>query len=298
MAGGSRALPSGGLLLTLNAAEGLLQFALAAWPEDGNGGEPFLLCAQSWNAPSQGAEVLAPALGEALRRLKRAPGNIRAIACVRGPGSFTGLRLALATAAGLGRATGALQAGLDYLPLLAANALSLLGECAPDCSHIWITTHARRQLVHAQGFALSPQIASTQPDDAAPAATPRAASPVTDILVCSPQELAAVMTAHAVTGQRFAVAGSGLGRNRAAFAAAFAADPSLSPLLLPPAYDNPSAATLLRAAAAADYAPKDIAPLYARPSDAEENLERIAQSLGLDPAKARERLSALLRQGV
>jgi hypothetical protein len=122
--------------------------------------------------------------------------------------------------------------------------------------------------------------------------------PVTDILVGSPQELAAIMIAQAVAGKPFALAGSGLGRNRAAFAAAFAADPSLSPLLLPPAYDNPGADSLLRAAAAAHYAAEDIAPLYARPSDAEENLEHIAQSLGLDPAKARERLNALLHQGL
>jgi hypothetical protein len=103
------------------------------------------------------------------------------------------------------------------------------------------------------------------------------------------------MRAQAVPGRPFAVAGSGLGRNRAAFAAAFAASPALSPLLLPPAHDSPSPASLLRAAAAADYSRQDIAPLYARPADAEENLERIAQSLGLDPAKARERLNALLR---
>jgi tRNA threonylcarbamoyl adenosine modification protein YeaZ len=238
-----------------------------------------------------------------VRRLKRAPADIRAVACVRGPGSFTGLRLALATAAGLGRAVGALQAGIDHLPLLAANALSLLGESVPTLSHVWTVTHARRQLAHAQGFALSP--APSPADEAAPSAgpagpsfSPRTLSPVTEILVASPRELAAVISAHAVPGRTFAVAGSGLGRNRAVFASAFAADPSLSPLLLPPAHDAPSAESLLRAAALARYAAEDITPLYARPSDAEENLEHIASSLGLDPAKARERLNALLRKGL
>jgi phage terminase small subunit len=50
---------------------------------------------------------------------------------------------------------------------------------------------------------------------------------------------------------------------------------------------------LLRAASLADFARSDVEPLYARPSDAEENIERIACTLGLDPAEARRQMAEL-----
>ena len=79
-------------LLVLNAAEGLLQFIIAREePEK----PPVPLCCEARHAPSQGAELLIPALQSCLRRLKLHPDVIRRIACVRGPGSFTGLRLVL-----------------------------------------------------------------------------------------------------------------------------------------------------------------------------------------------------------
>ncbi|MDR1359435.1 MAG: tRNA (adenosine(37)-N6)-threonylcarbamoyltransferase complex dimerization subunit type 1 TsaB, partial [Deltaproteobacteria bacterium] len=103
------------MLLIINAAEASLHFVLARWT-------PLsLLCSQTWRLPSQGAEILAPALGQALSALRLAPSDLSRIACVRGPGSFSGLRLALVTAAGLARSTSAAQAGLDYLPLIAAQ---------------------------------------------------------------------------------------------------------------------------------------------------------------------------------
>lgn len=268
-------------ILVLNAAEGLLQFALARRePVPGAGGERLVsLCAQSWRAPSQGAELLAAALRDALARLGLEAPAIEGIACVRGPGSFTGLRLALATAAGLSRATGALQAGLDYMPLLAENALMFSRFFAERPRRLWVLTHARRQLLHVQGFETCDGL-----------------RPLGEILVLPPEEAARIIVAEQAgrkeTGKTLLL-GSGLTRNRDALEKALAERHCRETVLLPPDFDHPAFPSLLRGAERAAFSKNDIAPLYVRPADAEENLESIAASLGLDPKAARKKLDSI-----
>jgi tRNA threonylcarbamoyl adenosine modification protein YeaZ len=263
------------ILLILKAAEGTLHFLLARLSP------PVLLCSQRWHLPSQGAELLVPALGQALSALRLSPSSLTHIACVRGPGSFTGLRLALVTASGLARSTAATLAGLDYLPLLAAQGGELWGAQAGENRRdvLWTLTRARREVVHLQGFVR--------------AQTGQDVRPVTDILVLSLEEAArAIARRHAAQGGRALLLGSGLTGNRAAWE-------GLRPLLpdktvfLPSFLDTPADGILLRAAAQAVYTRRDILPLYARPSDAEENLERISAALRLDPAASRRRLHDL-----
>ena len=305
-------------LLVLNAAEGRVQMLIACPASefertggvsipgcpDRNGGY-VPRCAQSWHAPSQGAELLAPALRDAWQRLRISPGDIKNIAVVRGPGSFTGLRLTLATAAGLARATGALQAGLEYLPLLAASAAWRLGPLAGAGRCLWVLTHARRQLVHLQGFIMTP--GQNRQKEAIPV------SALGEIAVCTPEEaVQRILSFHetaASTGDGRAalpplLLGSGLTRNRDVLAALLKTSPNgtdavatgasgACPLFLDPDFDHPTFDAMLRIAAALSFISEDVAPYYARPADAEENLERIALSLRLDPRQARARLGEL-----
>ncbi|MDR3044227.1 MAG: tRNA (adenosine(37)-N6)-threonylcarbamoyltransferase complex dimerization subunit type 1 TsaB [Desulfovibrio sp.] len=160
---------TGAITLALNAAESRVQVAAL---RDGEA-----LFAQEWHVPSQGTELLAPALADAFGRMRLSLADVRRIACVQGPGSFTGLRLVLSTAAGMARALGAQQAGLSYTQLLAC------GPLLPRGTVLWVLTHARRGLVHMQAFRMpgeTQDAASAGVTDAATATTllPEAVTPV------------------------------------------------------------------------------------------------------------------------
>lgn len=86
---------------------------------------------QASAALTRGTELVAEAAGDepllalAARALEHAgcsPDEIGELAAVRGPGSFTGLRVALATACGFGRALGIPVLGVDSLTAMALQA--------------------------------------------------------------------------------------------------------------------------------------------------------------------------------
>lgn len=273
-----------GLMLALNAAEARLQLVLAriSKPAGAKDAADGFLAAQEWHAPSQGVELLAPALEQMLARLQCRPEQIRRIACVRGPGSFTGLRLVLATAAGLSRAAGSLQAGIDYLPLLAQQVYAQSAVTLPaQHGALWVLTHARRNLVHLQGFMMD------RNDGTVNALGPVAALPLMPEEGLS--ETSAVPHIQSLSsGLPLLFLGSGRTRNLGVIQQLFP-----DALQLPESFDHPSTTALLRAARAAAYEQADIVPLYIRASDAEENLPRIAVKLGLDPDQAGQRLRDL-----
>lgn len=296
-----------GHTLVLNAAEGVIQFLLARQevPEQGDH-QPLLapLCFQGWHAPGQGAELLCPALENALALLRISVASVQRIACVQGPGSFTGIRLALGTAAGLARATGATLAGLDYTVLLAQAALRRLQAGSTIPAFLLVATHARRGLVHARLFTVAGNtVAPCGPvlalslESAASAAAEAVASAAANRPYAPGMAPTETTTNAPATGaqcqqpRHVAVLGSGLTRNKDFWEEVQTDTQGI--YLLPPWFDHPEEADLLHAAQHARYGREDIAPEYVRPSDAEENLEGIAQKLGLNPAEARASLEQL-----
>lgn len=240
--------------LVLNNSEGVLDIVL--------GDDSGILCAQTWHAPTRGAEILTPALNHMLAGLRMRPADIERLACVRGPGSFTGVRLILAAAAALRRTCGMLLAGLDYMQALAMSAQNSLSPHAPPLGHIWALMHARRDLVHCQRFIPGPMAQAVEP-----------------VELLSPVD-AAVRIAHSPPGS--VMLGSGIRRNASSLA-------GLSVTALP--HIRPSAGDLWQMAEQARYVDADIEPLYVRPCDAVDSLTaegraRLAQLLASSDTRA------------
>lgn len=251
------------LLLAIGGTEERLQLVLGQPGPDGC----TLLTSRQWTVPGQSIRFLIPGLKQALDSFGLGIDVIARIACVRGPGSFTGLRLILAAAEGLAAGHGLPLAGLDYLPLLASGPGSLI------TGPLHVLTYARRGLVYLQSFD-APNLTEYAPleslslDDAA-----------TRIANCGD-------TAHLM--------GSGLRKNPDFFKALASANPGYT--LLGDQWDTPSPETLLAAAYTADFTQESIEPVYVRPTDAEDNLDTIAAKRGLDPIEAKKRLEELRKQ--
>lgn len=267
-------LTGAGLTLAMNAAEGAIQIVFG--DHDGK-----LIYGQWIRAVSRGAEILTPAIEAGLSLLEKKPCDISRIAAVRGPGSFTGLRLTAATAAGLARVTGASQAGIDYMHLLARQGLPFLPP-ASEIAHLWVIVRARRDLVYMQAFVRDRDVTPPM-------------RPVTDLAVKTvssndaPQYIFDTALLHGAT--RVLLCGSGALGNRDAFVTGLAVPDAPRTTLLE--IEGSMSDTLLAAARDAVYDRADIEPLYVRASDAEVNLPQIAGRLGLDPDEAVAKLHEL-----
>ncbi len=213
-----------------------------------------LIFAEEILCPGQSIRHLPTTIDRALQLQALRVKNLAGIACVRGPGSFTGLRIAHAAMYGLARPFGLPMAGLEYHSVLAAQI-----PAAPD-QETWLATYARKGHVYLQGFANGQPLGHIRPLLAAEAAPVLAARP-----------------------GRFLLAGSGARKN-----------PDLQSLagcsLLPVLFDTPAPTTLLQAALAATFSEQAPAPLYLRKSDAEDNLDAIARARGISAAEARRHI--------
>lgn len=248
------------LLLVMGGTEERLQLALGKPGPDGYA----LLSSRQWTVPGQSSKFLLPGLKETLDGFGVTFEVIEKVACVRGPGSFTGLRLVLAAAQGLAAGNNLPLAGLDYLSLLASGPAPLIDGA------LHVLTYARRGLVYLQSFS-APTLTEIEPMGA-----------------FSLEEAADRM---ASLGQTAHLMGSGLRKNPEFFADLAKATPGYT--LLGPQWDNPSPEILLNAAAQATYSTASIEPVYVRPTDAEDNLPDIAKKRGVDPEEAQRRLKAL-----
>lgn len=256
-----------GLELVLCACESELHIVLTDDEE--------LVASLVWNLQDRATELLAPSLETLFRLAGRSFADLRRVGCVRGPGSFTGIRLVLATAAALRRTTRARLAALDYMQALATT--MTMREQLLFGRVVWVATHARRDLVHLAGFT--------------------SYGPVIPAVCTSPVRLLAPdaaleeirSSARSAGTTPVHVLGSALGRQKA-LAAALEADD----LIAARDVRAPSVEALRLLGRHGDYFPRDVEPLYVRPCDAVENLPSLAERMGADGAASKARLEELL----
>lgn len=262
------------LTLSLNTAAKRVQFVLS---RDG-----VMMCAQDWLTRNDGTELLATALDQACRQLGCTARDIERVACVAGPGSFTGIRLALATAAGLARANGGRQAGLDYMQCLATTVLANPGE------RVGVLVPAKRGWMYSADYV------------ADEAGLPRLQESV--ILLPEPGGVSDLTTFNSAPHADLIVpdylVGASVTAHRTFFETAF----PFGTRFLPARYDIPSPAALLALTEAVDWTSdatlRDVDPLYLRDCDAVDNLDGIARARGDDPACAHAELKRLLSAGL
>lgn len=258
---------STGLELILNACEGVLQIAIT------NDEKP--LCFQEWHTPKRATETLASALQNIFLLLNLSARNFRRIACVCGPGSLTGIRLILSTAAAFRRIGHAQLASLDFMQALASTAVIWRG--LPYGCKIIVLTNAARNLLHFRTFlSYGPKIP---------------AQPISELELLSPSQ-----ALDTFSDQPCHVCGSAINKYPEIFKDPYAdmerkdyPGPKYISSLV-----NPGLAALCLLARHGDYFPKDLEPITIRSCDAVENLTEIANKRGDDPEELLAKLHAIL----
>lgn len=264
------------MILAVNCAEELLQVVLGA-------GGQIAACLELDNCGKMNG-VLAPAVAGMLAQAGVRPAELSMVACVRGPGGFTGVRSGLAFCHGLCLAAGVPLAGLDYLPLLAANALAGL-EGRESAGELHVLTYSRRAKVYHQAFTFGvPSEGSPVPSRNPLLGAPL--GPPLDLPVDQALALVNVRAANAGTTRLLAV-GSGLLRNPEVFE-------TLAPQFERLPHSTPSPKALLHAASTTPASGPPVDVLYLRGSDAEENFLEFAALRGLDAEEAQRRMKNAL----
>jgi tRNA threonylcarbamoyladenosine biosynthesis protein TsaB len=218
------------LILALDSSTGVVTTAVA---RSGESGREVLA---EISIPSRGAsETLLPAVHAALDLAGTDLSEVERILVGVGPGTFTGIRIALAAARALSLATGAALSRNSTLAALAAPAL--LGSAEPE---VLAVLDARRRQVFAQRFG----------DDGARG----------EISCSAPEELPAML---APVEERTLIVGDGAVRYREALSGLGRVPPDASPL---------HRVTAVGHVLSADLAPvpaREVVPLYVREPDAE-----------------------------
>lgn len=213
-----------------------------------------VVAAHRFEAMSQGhAERLLPMIGEVLDEAGLDISDIDRIAVTRGPGSFTGVRIGVATARALALATGAEAIGESSLRVIAADYLEQSESLTAEAFAIAID--ARRGQVYFQLFA--------------------GLEPRSEPLALSPCDAARLLP----LGQRVTLLGSGGALLIEAAEASLRGALSLAPFR--DGNPLPRAAALARLARHLPSATAPLSPLYLRPPDAKVQtgyaLDRAAQ---------------------
>ncbi len=94
-----------------------------------------ILAETTFSAPIRHSAEIFPAIGDMLDRFERKPDNIEQIHISAGPGSFTGLRIAVTLAKTMHLANAAKIIAVDTLDVIAANAYDYIKEKKTTASH-------------------------------------------------------------------------------------------------------------------------------------------------------------------
>ena len=252
------------LLLAINGTEEALQIILAKRDDED---EPYsLLEAKTLVVPGRSVNFMVPSIHDSLKLFGYKAADISRIALAAGPGSFTGLRLTFAGAAGISAGSGCPIGAMEYLPIIAKSAALVSGL------PVWSVTHSRRMQVYLQGFQ------AVNENDELTAITPP--------LPLKVQEAAEVILSY--EQEKAVLTGTGLVKNKAFFDDFLAENSQYS--AMPKRFNVPGPQDILDAAEKADYSEEMPMPMYLRGSDAEENLEAITSKRGISLEAARERL--------
>lgn len=234
--------------------------------------EPGVVLAQrSFEAPRAANEVLVRTVEDLLSEIGVRTTDIAAVACGRGPGSFTGVRIAVATAKGLAH-------GL-HAPLVGFGTSDAIAHKVPLQGLVGVATDAMRGEVYPALFTVSGDgcVRRLTPDRVT---TPEAAA-----------------SEWAALGEQMLVTGTALRKHRAVFERALGADATFAEerlwvpdgaALVRAAWASEGEAMLARIARVAKeeaYAvahPAALLPVYTRLSDAEET-ERKRAALSSEP---------------
>jgi tRNA threonylcarbamoyladenosine biosynthesis protein TsaB len=229
------------LILVLDSSTGVVTVAVARAGEDalGAGASGREVLAEI-SVPFRGAsETLLPAAHAALNLAGTDLGDVERILVGVGPGTFTGIRIALASARALALATGAALSRNSTLNALAASASLEVGE--PD---VLAVLDAKRRQVFAQLFASDGSRG--------------------EILCAAPGELAAQLPAREESREKdMLLVGDGAVRYREALSGLGRIPADASPLHRVTATGHVLSADLVPVPAS------EVVPLYVREPDAE-----------------------------
>ena len=221
------------LILAIDSSTSVVTVALARTAED----EREILAEVS--VPSRGAsEALLPAAHDALELAGTDFDEVGRILVGVGPGTFTGIRIALSAARALALGTGAALSTNSTLTALAAPAL--VSVESPD---VLAVLDARRREVFAQRFG--------------------AGGARGEILCLAPEELASALLGEAASPASLLVVGDGAIRYREALCGIGRIPPDVSPL------HRVTAAGHVLSAALSPVPAGEAVPLYVREPDAE-----------------------------
>ena len=225
--------------LCVNSAEDIIQVALTKNGEFYAGLET--------KSQKKGIVLIPKMIKQSLELAEASLESIKKIACVAGPGSFTGLRISLSILIPISITKNIPIGAINYIDLLAFNAFCFLKGT------IFVVQYAKIDLFYVQGFS-----------------GPDPITPITELSILNASQVKELMTSY----KKIQVFGSGVRRYSDLFK-------DMDITILDPIYDRPSLNSLVKYAEKIKYSTNIPKPLYLRPSDAEENLDKIIKNRGL-----------------